>query len=90
MIYEEITNIEQVELIKGLARMVDQVCPPEPRRGHTDENCQERTTYPMSAYANAVVLLELYGLVTIVDRVYRVVTFKFNEGALEWVYGVGR
>jgi hypothetical protein len=73
-------------ILKSLARMVHQVCDPD---GGFDRNDfgAERTTMPYSAYANAVAVLELYGITKIIQRVYRVVTFKFTDGTSDWIYG---
>lgn len=72
-------------ILKALSRMVHQVCDVD---GGFDRNDfeAERTTFPYSAYSNAVTVLELYGITKIIDRVYRVVTFKFTDGTSDWIY----
>jgi len=82
------TDIEE-KLAMSLIRMVAQACPPDRPRRERDESdgTAERTTMPYSAYSGAVYTLESIGAVTIIDGVYRVVTFKFNDGVLDWAYG---
>lgn len=78
------TDIEK-ELAMSLIRIVHQVCPTDYIGDGVDT--EERTTMPYSAYSGAVYTLESIGAVIIIDGVGRVVTFKFNDGVLDWAYG---
>lgn len=78
---------ERATLVRALGRMIHQDTNPDAGFA-SDRFDGERTTMPYSAYATAVEILELYDVVTIITRVGRVITFKFNHGTDIWLYPV--